>query len=193
VHALRNAARKRDMLDTSGAMSQHPAFRQSPTTSPDNREPRTPFRSMSRPELFRSASGPVSAANQMSPPSSPPPGVQNFSRLSKHPASVLPADTGAEEVTDKSGSAAEPSINVARVTSASNTPGTRRTVDEMTKLLDEMIQDKVNTGHVIRGDRGSLRVKRDTVMSRAGNEDDMPSHDAEAGATALHHEKPQFI
>jgi centromeric protein E len=190
VHALRNAARKRDMLDTSGAMSQHPAFRQSPTTSPDNSQPRTPFRSMSRPELFRSASGPVSAVNQISPPSSPPPGVQNFSRLSKHPASLLPADT--EEVTDKSGSATESSINVTRVTSASNTPGTRRTVDEMTKLLDEMIQDKVNTGHVIRGDRGSLRVKRDTVMSRAGNEDLSP-HDAEAGAAALSHEKPQFI
>ncbi|KEQ76139.1 kinesin-domain-containing protein, partial [Aureobasidium namibiae CBS 147.97] len=150
VHALRNAARKRDVLDTSGAMSQHPAFRQSPTASPDKRETRTPFRSMSRPELFRSASGPVSAVNQISPPSSPPPEVQNFSRLSKHPTSS--------------------SINVARVTSASNAPGTRRTVDEMTKLLDEMIQDKVNTGHVIRGDRGSLRVKRDTVMSRAGNE-----------------------
>ncbi|KAG9634509.1 kinesin-domain-containing protein, partial [Aureobasidium melanogenum] len=34
VSALRNAARKRDMLDISGALSQHPAFRQSPTTSP---------------------------------------------------------------------------------------------------------------------------------------------------------------
>ncbi|KAG9721438.1 hypothetical protein KCU59_g17140, partial [Aureobasidium melanogenum] len=54
------------------------------------------------------------------------------------------------------------------------------------------IQDKVNTGHVIRGDRGSLRVKRDTVMSRAGNED-VPSHAAEASAAALHYEKPQFI
>ena len=55
-----------------------------------------------------------------------------------------------------------------------------------------MIQDKVNTGHVIRGDRGSLRVKRDTVMSRAGNEA-IPSYDAEAGAAALQFEKPQFI
>jgi centromeric protein E len=192
VQALRNAARKRDMLDTSGAMSQHPAFRQSPTTSPEKRELRTPYRSMSRPELFRSASGPVSAVNQMSPPSSPPPGVQNFSRLSKHPASLLPADMEAEGATDNNGSAAESAINAARVTSASNAPGTRRTVDEMTKLLDEMIQDKVNTGHVIRGDRGSLRVKRDTVMSRAGNED-MPSRDVEAGAAALHFEKPQFI
>lgn len=40
----------------------------------------------------------------------------------------------------------------------------------MTILLDQMIQDKVESGHVIRGDRGSLRVKRDTVMERAASE-----------------------
>ncbi|KAG9750686.1 kinesin-domain-containing protein, partial [Aureobasidium melanogenum] len=192
VSALRNAARKRDMLDISGALSQHPAFRQSPTTSPEKRETRTPFRSTSRPELFRSASGPVSAVEKTSPPDSPPSGVQNFSRLSKHHTSMLSADTEGGAAPDTNGSAVEPSNNVSRVTSTSNVPGTRRTVDEMTKLLDEMIQDKVNTGHVIRGDRGSLRVKRDTVMSRAGNED-VPSHDAEASAAALHYEKPQFI
>ncbi|KAG9586053.1 kinesin-domain-containing protein, partial [Aureobasidium melanogenum] len=192
VSALRNAARKRDMLDISGALSQHPAFRQSPTTSPEKRETRTPFRSMSRPELFRSASGPVSAVEKTSPPDSPPSGVQNFSRLSKHHASMLSADTEGGAASDTNGSAVELSNNVARITSTSNVPGTRRTVDEMTKLLDEMIQDKVNTGHVIRGDRGSLRVKRDTVMSRAGNED-VPSHAAEASAAALHYEKPQFI
>ncbi|KAG9886679.1 kinesin-domain-containing protein, partial [Aureobasidium melanogenum] len=192
VSALRNAARKRDMLDISGALSQHPAFRQSPTTLPEKRETRTPFRSTSRPELFRSASGPVSAVEKTSPPDSPPSGVQNFSRLSKHHTSMLSADTEGGAAPDTNGSAVEPSNNVSRVTSTSNVPGTRRTVDEMTKLLDEMIQDKVNTGHVIRGDRGSLRVKRDTVMSRAGNED-VPSHDAEASAAALHYEKPQFI
>ncbi|KAH0128222.1 hypothetical protein KCU66_g5069, partial [Aureobasidium melanogenum] len=147
---------------------------------------------MSRPELFRSASGPVSAVEKTSPPDSPPSGVQNFSRLSKHHASMLSADTEGGAASDTNGSAVELSNNVARITSTSNVPGTRRTVDEMTKLLDEMIQDKVNTGHVIRGDRGSLRVKRDTVMSRAGNED-VPSHAAEASAAALHYEKPQFI
>ena len=36
----------------------------------------------------------------------------------------------------------------------------------MTMLLDQMIQDKVESGHVIRGERGSLRVKRDTVMEK---------------------------
>ncbi|KAG9945514.1 kinesin-domain-containing protein, partial [Aureobasidium melanogenum] len=183
VSALRNAARKRDMLDTSGTLSQHPAFRQSPTTSPEKRETRTPYRSMSRPELFRSASGPASAVEKTSPLDSSPSGVQNFSRLSKNNASMLSADAEGGAAAENNGSVVEPSSNVARVTSTSNVPGTRRTVDEMTKLLDEMIQDKVNTGHVIRGDRGSLRVKRDTVLS----------HDAEASAAALHYEKLQFI
>ncbi|THY43517.1 kinesin-domain-containing protein [Aureobasidium pullulans] len=197
VSALRNAARKRDMLDTSGALSQHPAFRQSPTTaSPEKREPRTPYRSMSRPELFRSASGPIGPVSQMSPPGSqpgsPPPGVQNFSRLSKHPAtSLFPPDMEGGEVSGNTGSPVDPSNHVGRVRSANNVPGTRKTVDEMTKLLDEMIQDKVDTGHVIRGDRGSLRVKRDTVMSRAGNEDS--SRDAQAGAADPYYEKAQFI
>jgi centromeric protein E len=38
-------------------------------------------------------------------------------------------------------------------------------------LLDQMIQDKVESGHVVRGERGSLRVKRDTVMERNGTPD----------------------
>lgn len=46
----------------------------------------------------------------------------------------------------------------------------RKSVDEMTLLLDQMIQDKVESGHVVRGERGSLRVKRDTVMAGAGEE-----------------------
>lgn len=45
----------------------------------------------------------------------------------------------------------------------------RKSVDEMTMLLDQMIQDKVESGQVVRGDRGSLRLKRDTVMEEAAN------------------------
>jgi centromeric protein E len=40
----------------------------------------------------------------------------------------------------------------------------RKSVDEMTMLLDQMIQDKVESGHVVRGDRGSLRIRHDTVL-----------------------------
>ena len=43
----------------------------------------------------------------------------------------------------------------------------RKSVDEMTMLLDQMIQEKVESGHVVHGERGSLRVKRDTVMERS--------------------------
>ncbi|KXL42590.1 MAG: hypothetical protein FE78DRAFT_82562 [Acidomyces sp. 'richmondensis'] len=38
----------------------------------------------------------------------------------------------------------------------------RKSVDEMTMLLDQMIQEKVESGHVVHSERGSLRVKRDT-------------------------------
>lgn len=43
----------------------------------------------------------------------------------------------------------------------------RRSVDEMTALLDQMIADKVESGHMVRGERGSLRAKRDTVMEKS--------------------------
>lgn len=46
----------------------------------------------------------------------------------------------------------------------------RRSVDEMTALLDQMIADKVESGHMVRGERGSLRVKRDTVMEKLSME-----------------------
>ncbi len=52
----------------------------------------------------------------------------------------------------------------------------RKSVDEMTMLLDQMIQDKVESGQVLRGVTGSLRVKRDTVMERNG------VNDADGGA-----------
>lgn len=42
----------------------------------------------------------------------------------------------------------------------------RKSVDEMTQLLDQMIQDKVESGHVVRGERGSLRVRHDTVLAQ---------------------------
>lgn len=47
----------------------------------------------------------------------------------------------------------------------------RKSVDEMTQLLDQMIQDKVESGHLVRGgDRGSIRVRHDTMMQQHGNE-----------------------
>jgi centromeric protein E len=34
----------------------------------------------------------------------------------------------------------------------------RRSVDEMSRMLDEMIQDRVESGHLIKGSRGSMRL-----------------------------------
>ena len=36
-----------------------------------------------------------------------------------------------------------------------------KSVDEMSRILDEMIQDRVETGHIVRGVRGSVRVASD--------------------------------
>jgi centromeric protein E len=209
VTALRNAARKRENIDTARDLSQHPAFRYSPTTasSPDQRHPHMSIRSVnSRPDLLRSASGPVGPVTRISPPESPPAGVTNFSRISRILASPVDATQEAEVNGVVTGAATEassnePSLYLAKVRSANNSPlpspNTRKNVDEMTKLLDEMIQDKVKTGHVIRGDTGSLRIKRDTVMGRVGGHEEK---DAEAGASAPttsgqapHLEKAQFV
>ncbi|SMR57687.1 unnamed protein product [Zymoseptoria tritici ST99CH_3D1] len=46
----------------------------------------------------------------------------------------------------------------------------RKSVDEMTALLDQMIQDKVESGLVVRGERGSLRVKERGLGQRASKE-----------------------
>jgi centromeric protein E len=33
-----------------------------------------------------------------------------------------------------------------------------KSIDEMNNMLEEMIQDRVETGHIIRGSRGSVRL-----------------------------------
>ncbi|EFQ26470.1 kinesin motor domain-containing protein [Colletotrichum graminicola] len=48
---------------------------------------------------------------------------------------------------------------------ASAKPRTRtKSVDEMSKILDEMIQDHVDTGHLVKGARGSIRVANDRKL-----------------------------
>jgi len=37
----------------------------------------------------------------------------------------------------------------------------RRSVDEMSRILDEMIQDRVESGHLVKGSRGSVRLAND--------------------------------
>ncbi|KAI0408902.1 kinesin-domain-containing protein [Xylaria palmicola] len=43
-------------------------------------------------------------------------------------------------------------------------PVRKRSVDEMSKMLDEMIQDRVESGQLVRGVRGSVRLVRDSKI-----------------------------
>lgn len=42
----------------------------------------------------------------------------------------------------------------------------RKSVDEVSRMLDEMIQDRVESGHLIKSSRGSMRVVSDTASQR---------------------------
>ncbi|KAL8413934.1 hypothetical protein RB594_005244 [Gaeumannomyces avenae] len=42
-----------------------------------------------------------------------------------------------------------------------------KSVDEMSRILDEMIQDRVESGHIVRGTRGSVRIANDRKGSTA--------------------------
>lgn len=42
----------------------------------------------------------------------------------------------------------------------------RQSVDEMSRMLDEMIQDRVESGHIIKSSRGSMRVVSGTASQR---------------------------
>ncbi|KAI1422691.1 kinesin-domain-containing protein [Xylaria sp. FL1777] len=67
-------------------------------------------------------------------------------------------------------------------------PVRKRSVDEMSKMLDEMIQDRVESGQLVRGVRGSVRVVNDrktggiTDLSQPGLE--LPRSDQPAGGEA---------
>jgi centromeric protein E len=55
----------------------------------------------------------------------------------------------------------------------------RKSVDEMSRMLDEMIQDKVESGHLVKGRTGSVRVAAPRRHSRR------PSSAAAAAAPAM--------
>ncbi|TGJ86631.1 hypothetical protein E0Z10_g2134 [Xylaria hypoxylon] len=67
-------------------------------------------------------------------------------------------------------------------------PVRKRSVDEMSKMLDEMIQDRVESGQLVRGVRGSVRVANDrkaggiTDLSQPGLE--LPQNDQVVGGEA---------
>ncbi|RMZ91595.1 hypothetical protein DV736_g1155, partial [Chaetothyriales sp. CBS 134916] len=75
--------------------------------------------------------------------------------------------------TDSSNSATSNQINPLTLLSPQKEPDLRRkSVDEMSKLLDEMIQDKVESGHLIKGRTGSVRVPPRATSSRRHSRQD---------------------
>lgn len=50
-------------------------------------------------------------------------------------------------------------------------PGTKRkSMDEVSRILDEMIQDRVESGHLIKGSRGSVRVAPESRPTSESNQ-----------------------
>ncbi|KAI1142695.1 kinesin-domain-containing protein [Hypoxylon sp. FL0543] len=67
-----------------------------------------------------------------------------------------------------------------------------RSVDEMSRILDEMIQDRVEAGHIVRGARGSVRVANDRKRETFG---EAPNADLEPlrGSTPVLNESKQVV
>ncbi|KAK5112953.1 hypothetical protein LTR62_003775 [Meristemomyces frigidus] len=156
VTALRSAARKRDLLDN--RFSQSSALTERPVSSSGvvDRSARGSSRLSTRSTRLSTVS--ASHRSTLSSTSRSSSGAINFSKRPLSPIAILrPSRSSSEEdgilleLGNGTGGAVKGSLR-------------RRSVDEMTMLLDQMIQEKVESGLVLQGDRGTLRLKRDTVM-----------------------------
>ncbi|KAK0973276.1 Kinesin-like protein kip2 [Friedmanniomyces endolithicus] len=188
VTALRSAARKRDMLDSrkrlvgedvvAARAAERPATANAAMVSEDGGgavarvNSRTSTRS-TRPAYASHHSNPSVASRAST-------GPVNFSKTPLSPMAILSPGVSRNSFDLSSPAAssageANKDVGAGVVGARPGVVSRRKSVDEMTLLLDQMIQEKVESGHVVRGERGSLRVKRDTVMERSGE-------DAGAGA-----------
>ncbi|QIW96798.1 hypothetical protein AMS68_002316 [Peltaster fructicola] len=165
VTALRSAARKRDMLDKRKSHQSEDTLRPATSNGVVDSEfvlpPRVSSRASTRSSRFVNGAG-----HRSNPSTASRSSLGSFTKPLSPVALLSPAISELSEDSKDSSTLGESKLKD-RVR--------RKSVDEMTMLLDQMIQDKVESGHVIRGERGSLRVKRDTVMEK-------PVHPAEAGA-----------
>lgn len=142
VTALRSAARKRDMLDSKEITDRRESSKQA--TEEKAAEASSRMSHAHDKSHFRAPSHRSHPSNASSGA-----GIQNFSRLT--PVALLsPSGKG------------EYAVNGEGASKSSR----GKSVDEMTRMLDEMIQDKVDTGQVVRGERGSLSIKRDLVIEK---------------------------
>jgi centromeric protein E len=176
VQALRSATRKRETLETSTAALKNTTTK---STSIHASTQTTPVPTLAAPisdfHLFprqpRTSKSPSMSSHTTS-----------ASRLS--PAALLsPDDT---ELNNNNNNNNNNSRNMTFSSTAVQAAAKlqnatrRKSVDEMTELLDQMIADKVESGHMVRGKRGSLRAKRDTVMEKGGEKERDGNGDTDA-------------
>ncbi|KAK5122375.1 hypothetical protein LTR85_003959 [Meristemomyces frigidus] len=155
VTALRSAARKRDMLDNRKSQASEDTARPATANGVGGEGAK---RMSTRASLRNSSNKVLTGSGHRSNPSSTSrssSGVVNFSKTPLSPMAILSPSTS-EKSHSRDNSDAKFGGKISR----------RRSVDEMTLLLDQMIQEKVDSGHVLHSERGSLRVKRDTVMEK---------------------------
>ncbi|KAH9844494.1 kinesin-like protein KIN-7K, chloroplastic [Teratosphaeria destructans] len=175
VTALRSAARKREMID--GGKSQTSEDTARPVTSSGASTHAGGTSRSSTSSLRQTASSHRSNPSTTSRSSA---GVVNLSKTPLSPIGILsPTHSDPSEHRD------------AERTTFPKSQARRRSVDEMTMLLDQMIQEKVESGQVVHSDRGSLRVKRDTVMERAALADVTFAPPLEEDETTVHGAAPQ--
>ncbi|CAK1367970.1 Kinesin-like protein KIP2 [Cercospora beticola] len=167
VTALRSAARKREMIDR---RKSHQTATSDDTARPPTSASATdrvadltslPFNRNSSHSSIRSrvqSNGHRSTSSNASRSSA---SAVNFSKTPLSPVSILsPAH---------SFSNSRESNTLQAFAQREQTANRRKSVDEMTQLLDQMIQDKVESGHLVRGgERDSIRIRHDTVLG-SGN------------------------
>ena len=168
VTALRSAARKRDMLDENRKSTQSEGTARPATANPVSSGVVRKNSSRASTRSLRIQLGSPDHRSNPSSTSRSSTGVINFSKTPLSPMTLL-SPSGSDKSDDDIKSLAGPK--------SATKAHRRRSVDEMTMLLDQMIQDKVESGHVVRGERGSLRVKRDTVMGRGSPDADVGAND----------------
>ncbi|KAL4866407.1 hypothetical protein BDV12DRAFT_136429 [Aspergillus spectabilis] len=105
----------------------------------------------------------------------------------------LTLDTQAAGTKDKSGSPIQestaPDSAANRLTPPAEVdPGAKRkSMDEVSRILDEMIQDRVESGHLIKGSRGSVRVAPESRRTSESNAPVPGLNTAPATTTLPHH------
>jgi centromeric protein E len=158
VQALRSATRKRDTLE--GGQKIHASTQTTPIPPPD-------------PVFSDHTDNDVDILPQLFPrvPSRhthhhKSPSVTSHTSSNSHrhlsPVALLSPSRSHDSALTSDSEHSKPVAAGAKLHNATR----RRSVDEMTALLDQMIADKVESGHMVRGERGSLRAKRDTVMEK---------------------------